>query len=54
MRTYAHAIPGTERSAADQMEAMFATVPDTLAGWRGQNAGSGEIAEVVDLPEAQP
>jgi integrase len=52
MRTYAHAIPGTERSAADQMDTMFGSVPTTLAGWRGQNEGSGEIGAVIDLPRS--
>jgi hypothetical protein len=36
------------------MEAIFATVPDTLAGRREQNAGTGEGSEVIAMPESQP
>ena len=53
MRTYAHAIPGSERSSADRMDELFSSVPTTVAAWRGQNGGNGDSAEVVELPRSQ-
>lgn len=53
MRIYAHAIPGSEGSSADAMDAMFATIPTTVRSYRGMDAGYGPTGNVTNIGETQ-
>jgi integrase len=53
LRTYAHAIAGTERGPADAMDAMFDTIPTTVDGWRGMSGGWTAKGDIIPISETQ-
>jgi integrase len=53
LRTYAHAIAGTERGPADTMDEMFDTIPTTVNGWRGMSGGWDAEGDIIPISETQ-